>query len=152
MTFGPAINDPAYAVAAIKAGDVFVAGRVRLRNIAYPDIERAITDHRRAPSEEVRSPKPITDILDLAACTLGHDVTPKTACDGKRTRVAQNMRDICRRFYEVKDFDVSQAKLPADIQADEALADYEIAVGDGFIHRSAPVFRMRFCVICHVPG
>lgn len=104
------------------------------------------------PSEEVRSPKPITDILDLAARTLGHDVTPKTACGGKRTRVAQNMRDTCRRFYEVEDFDVSQAKLPADIQADEALADYEIAVGDGFIRRSAPVFRMRFCVICHVPG
>lgn len=149
LTFGPAINDPAYAVTVIKAGSVFIADRVLLKNIAYPDIERSITDAVMStasivafPPSEAESPKSIIDILNFAARTLGYDITPKTTYDGTRIRVAQNMRDIFRRFYAFEDFDVSQAKLLADIQVDETLADYEIAVGDDFIYKSATIHEI----------
>lgn len=44
LTFGPALDDPAYVVRAIKVGDVYVADRVLLVSISCRDIEKATAE------------------------------------------------------------------------------------------------------------
>jgi len=42
LSFGPALDDPAYMVAAIKIGNTFIADRTLLNNISCKDIEQAV--------------------------------------------------------------------------------------------------------------
>lgn len=42
LDFGPALEDPAYQVTAIKVGNVFISDRALLKNISYEDIDNAL--------------------------------------------------------------------------------------------------------------
>lgn len=149
LTFGPAIDDPAYVVTAIKAGGVFIADRVLLKNIAYTDIESVVTDAFMStaaivtlPPGEVRSPDSVTGILNLVARACGYDVTPRTAYDCTKIRVAQNIQAALYQLYETENFDPYEAKMLADVNADETLADYEVAAGDGFAYEAATIHEV----------
>lgn len=52
LNFGPALDDPAYQVRAIKVGDVHIADRVLLKNISYEDLEKALFSKDTCPEQE----------------------------------------------------------------------------------------------------
>lgn len=149
LTFGPALDDPAYAVRVIKAGAVYIADRPLLDNISCVDIKKAIAANMEPAEtiivltpEEVETSGAFEHFYELAARAINYNVTPNTTYDCRRIRVAQNIQDAWYRYYKNRGFDATQVTMNlclAGAKVDADLADYEVAIETGFFYETVTI-------------
>jgi len=97
LSFGPALDDPAYTVTAIKIGNTFIADRTLLKNISYKDIENNTSTDIEALDDAICGLKEIFDAaFALNAAAQGTDLS--RLCTDRLVGIRQNIQAVRDRL------------------------------------------------------